>query len=92
MVIAIKTTIAPHKGCLADPGDQADANKASENRDRVYQMMRAAARIGMFYRSAGDPSTTTKPIAAGAFCIDTTNDEVYVCTNRDTPTWTKLEE
>ena len=90
MVTIAPRRFATRRGCLNDISDQADADKASQNRDRVYQMCRAAARLGMFYSTAGVPDS--KPIAAGAFCMDTSNDDVYVCTDRDTPTWTKLAE
>ena len=90
MVTIAHRRFAPQRGCLNDISDQGDTNKLSENRDRVYLMMQAAARIGMFYSTAGVPDS--KPIAAGGFCMNTTNDDVYVCTDRDTPTWTKLAE
>ena len=93
MVIAYPKVVVPRTpGTINDISDQADADNADIGRVKAQLMMMAAAKIGMFYTSAGDPSTTTKPLAAGAFCLDTTNDDVYVCTDRDTPTWTLLAE
>ncbi len=90
MVTIVKRSFATQRGCVNDIADQADASKPSENKNRVYLMCQASARLGMFYSTAGVPDS--KPIAVGAFCMDTTNDDVYVCTDRDTPTWTKLAE
>ena len=57
---------------------------------RILSLMRAAGKLGLLYHSAGTP--TDKPTAPGAMCIDVTNNKVYVCTSRSTPTWTALTE
>jgi len=93
MVTAYPIVAAPRApGTINDIGDQAAADNADIGRVKAYELWRLAAKIGMAYRSAGDPSTTTAPLAAGAMCLDTTNNDMYVCTDRDTPTWTLLAE
>ena len=93
MVAAYPVVVAPRApGTINDISDQADANNADIGRVKAYELWRLAAKIGMAYHSAGDPSTTTEPIAAGAMCLDTTNNDMYVCTARNTPTWTLLAE
>ncbi len=93
MVTANPIVTAPRTpGTINDIGDQGDADNADIGRVKAYLLWQLAAKIGMAYRSAGDPSSTTTPIAAGAMCLDTTNDDMYVCTDRDTPTWTLLAE
>lgn len=63
---------------------------ARYGRTKNYALLKAAAKIGMLYMKAGTP--TEEPIAPGAFCIDTTNSLLYVCTDRSNPTWTQCKE
>lgn len=98
MVAINHTSTLPKNAELAgnvvtDFADNADMTNgpAYFGRTRLVGLMRAAGRLGMLYHSAGTP--TGKPTAAGAMCIDTTNNKVYVCTKRAaTPTWTALSE
>ncbi len=59
---------------------------------RLQQLLQAAAKCGMFYTSAGVPATLDSGEAAptGAFCVDTTNSDVYVCTGSTRGAWVKL--
>lgn len=58
---------------------------------RIKEILRAAIAQGGLYHKAGVPSTEV-PAFAGAFCIDSTNNDLYVCTSYSTPTWTKVTE
>lgn len=88
-IVAVKNVTA--SGGFNDILDRAGATQVQENRVRVFRACQALAPIGMCYTKAGAPSAE-EPLAAGAFCIDTTNNDVYVCTDRDTPTWIILAE
>ena len=88
-IVAVKN-VTPVGG-FCDISDQADSNQDQENRVRVFRACQALAPLGMCYRKAGAPSSE-EPLAAGAYCIDITNNDVYVCTDRSTPTWTILAE
>ena len=87
----IRGRLTRNKRTINDIGDQAaQTNKPSENRNRAMRLLELASKIGMAYRSNGEPNSS--PIAAGAMCLDYANDDIYVCTDRSTPTWTALAE
>jgi len=82
---------ATSSGALSDVLGPSSVNQNFRNASAVQAVLVAVSRIpGMLYMTAGAP--TTSPAAPGAFCIDTTNNDIYVCTDRSTPTWTALAE
>lgn len=58
---------------------------------KLHQLLIDLQKHQMLYFYAGAPTSLTSYMA-GCFCIDTTNDDLYVCTDRSTPTWTKIAE
>lgn len=79
--IAGATVIANHPGM---------AEKDYFSRRQLFRLLDAAAKLKMFCWSAGTPNATDA--LPGMFCLDTTNDLIYVCTDRSAGTWTKLAE
>jgi len=71
-------------------GTNAGLNRPGRAEVRIKNLLQAAVGVQMLYQHAGVPSA--EPAMAGCYCIDTTNDELYVCTDRSTPTWTKITE
>lgn len=58
---------------------------------KLHNLLIALQRAKMLYFYAGAPTSLTSYMP-GCFCIDTTNNDLYVCTDRSSPTWTKLAE
>ena len=88
---AVTVTHATAVGAFNDVTGPSSVNQNFRNAFGIQQLLVAASRIpGMLYMSPGVPGTS--PSGPGAFCIDTTNNDIYVCTDRSTPTWTKLAE
>jgi len=82
---------ATSDGVLSDILGPSSVNQNFRSATAIFAAIRALSHVpGMLYRSSGAP--TTSPSSPGAFCIDTTNHDVYVCTDRSTPTWTILQE
>lgn len=75
---------------ITDVGDSADLSPGYRHMPRIKEGLRSLAKVGMLYQHEGTP--TAKPALAGAFTIDTTNQKLYVCTDRSTPTWTEVTE
>ena len=74
-------------------GDNATTSiRAFSQNQRIVNLLKSAAKVGMLYHKVGTPSEV--PDTAGAFCIDTTTDaeDLWVCTSRITPTWTEVTE
>ncbi len=93
MVAIARRTQAPNNATarndISDSG--LTTNDVNTNKKIAHSLMKWAVRNNVFYSSAGAPTSGTVA-ASGAICLDTTNQDVYVCVDRSTPSWTILAE